>query len=56
MIIEILAVVFLAWGLHQHSELRRIRLTDKSSYEAPFDINDSFEEILNDFIEKTAVA
>lgn len=32
MIIEILAVVFLAWGLHQHYELRRIRLTDKSSY------------------------
>ena len=26
------------------------------AYEAPFDINDSFEEILNDFIEKTAVA
>lgn len=32
MIIEILAFVFLAWGLHQHYELRRIRLTDKSSY------------------------
>ena len=26
------------------------------AYEAPFDINDSFEEILNDFIEKAAVA
>ena len=32
MIIEILAVALFAWGLHQHYELRRIRLTDKSSY------------------------
>ena len=26
------------------------------AYEAPFDMNDSFEDILNDFIEKSAVA
>ena len=26
------------------------------TYEAPFDMNDSFEDILNDFIEKSAVA
>ena len=36
--------------------LDRCLVNTEVTYEMPFDMNDSFEEILNDFIEKAAVS